>query len=81
MSYPLGTIIMKVMSANLCGLGGMAKTISLKSLVVLDKLNTLFVQELMGHGDPIIEELVKLLRGWSFWGIDALGISGGLITI
>lgn len=34
----------------------------------------------MGLYDLIIEEMVKLLPGWSFLGIDALGLSRGLIT-
>jgi hypothetical protein len=71
---------MKVLSANMPDLGERAKMISLKRLVVLDNPDLLFVQELMGHCDLIIEELVKLLPAWSFRGIDDLGLSRGLIT-
>jgi hypothetical protein len=34
----------------------------------------------MGLYDLIIKELVKLLLRWSFRGLGALGIYGGLIT-
>jgi len=57
---------MKILSSNMCSLGGRAKNISLKRLVDLDKPNVIFIKELMGPCTPIIVKLAKMFLGWKF---------------
>jgi len=39
----------------------------------------ILLQELMGEGAKIVDDLVKMLKGWKFFVVDGRGQLGGLI--
>jgi len=45
----------------------------------MEKLDVVFLQETMGACAPIIEDLVKIMLGWSLLGLDVVGSLGCLI--
>jgi exonuclease III len=54
---------MKILSANVRGLGGQSKQLSLKKLINLEKLEIIVLQETMGIDEPLIFYFKKLLGG------------------
>jgi len=72
---------MKIMSVNMHNLGERAKKLSLKRFVDMDRSNVVFLQEMMGNCDVLINEWVKLFSGFVFHGLDLFAHYGGIITI
>jgi hypothetical protein len=71
---------MKIMSFNCRGLAGAHKKFALKRVVFIEHPNFMLLQETLGVGEEVKTSLERLLPGWSFTTVDALGRSGGLAT-
>jgi hypothetical protein len=48
--------------------------------VQLHRPNVLFIQETMCPGDKSKEMVQSWLKEWSFFSLDSVGLSGGLLT-
>jgi len=53
--------------------------LSLKILIEVLNPSIIFLQEIMIDGEKVINELSRILKGWDFFFIDALGRSRGNI--
>jgi exonuclease III len=69
---------MKLLSFNCRGLASPSKHLSLQRLLELAQPDIVMLQETLGAEALIVPLLERLLKGWSFFGLDASGCVGGL---
>ena len=70
---------MIVLSVNYRGLASLPKKLAVQRFVEERAPDVLFLQESMGRGEVIMEELDSILNGWVFVSVDFFGNSGGLL--
>ena len=71
---------MKIISFNVRGLGGKAKSLCLRTLFTSLKPDVILLQETMCSSLPALLAFSKILPSWEFCAVDALGLSGGILT-
>ena len=71
---------MIVLSFNCRGLASQPKKLAFKELVRSHNPDIILLQETLGKGEEIINIISKLLPGWSFFALDAVGRSGGVVS-
>ena len=71
---------MLIVSFNSRGLGGPQKKISLKRLFNNLKPSVIMLQETMLEGSKARTVIKEILKDWEVESLDAVGLSGGLIT-
>ena len=71
---------MRIMSLNVCGLGGSAKQKSLRSLFLALTPDVVLLQETMTSTYPALFAFSKLCPGWEFCALDSSGLSGGILS-
>ena len=71
---------MKILSFNICGLGGLAKHKSLRNLLVSLAPDLILLQETMTCSHPSILSFSKLRPGWEYCAVSSTGLSGGLLA-
>jgi exonuclease III len=71
---------MKLLSFNCRGLASPSKKSALKRLVTLHQPDVFFLQETLTNERSATQALMNLFPGWAFLGLDASGISRGLVT-
>lgn len=70
---------MKILSLNLRGLGGNPTCRVVHHLLRSSKLDIIMIQETMSSGAKAIDYFSFMLSGWSFYAVDAVGLSRGLL--
>ena len=76
---PLQRVRHDCLSLNCLGLASLPKKLDVRKLVEEQAPDVLFLQESMGRGQVIMEELDSMLNGCVFVSVDAFGKSGGLL--
>ena len=71
---------MIVLSFNCRGLASQAKRLTLKELVHAHNPDIILLQETLGKGEEVVSVLSKLMPRWSFFALDAVGKSGGVVS-
>ena len=71
---------MKLLSLNICGLGGKSRNHNLRSLLKSLGLDMILIQETMCSSSPALLTISKILPKWEYCAISASGLSGGLLT-
>jgi exonuclease III len=69
---------MKLLSLNCRGLASPSKRLTLQRLLELSQPDVVLLQETLGEAAVVVQLLERILKGWSFFGLDAFGHSGGL---
>ena len=69
---------MKWMSFNCRGMANPAKTLALKRLFELEKLDVIFLQENMGNSKEVVSFLEAKIKDCFLYSLDAKGRSGGI---
>ena len=69
---------MKVLSFNCRGLAGPGKKPAFIRVLTLEHPDVIMLQEILGVGEAVKENLESWLPGWSFVTLDVRGRSGGL---
>ena len=72
--------MMKIVSFNIHGFGGLAKQKSLHSLFLSLSPYMILIQETMCRHFPTLHAFSKLLSRWEFCATNASGLFGGLLT-
>ena len=69
---------MKIFSFNCRGLAGPGKKSAFIRVLTLERPDVILLQETLGVGEVVRDQLESWLLGWSFLTLDARGRSGGL---
>ena len=71
---------MIILSYNCRGLASLLKKLALKELIKLHNPDVLFLQEILGQGEEVIDTLTRMFPGWVFHSLDAQGRSRGIAS-
>ena len=71
---------MKIVSMNICGFGGPTKQKALKELFTSLNPDIILLQETMCDHFTTLRLFSFMKPGWEFCAIDALGLSGGILS-
>ena len=71
---------MIVLSFNCRGLASQGKRLAFKELVRAHNPDIILLQETLGKGEEVVSALSKMLPGWSFFALDVVGRSGGVVS-
>jgi hypothetical protein len=71
---------MIVLLLNVRGVGGAPKTLALKILFDMVKLDLVMIEETMVVGVKVREVFSNFFPTWNFCAVDSKGLSGGLLS-
>lgn len=71
---------MILMTLNIRGLGGAPKLHSLQRILIVHKLDILFLQEILVNKDNARHFLTSLCPSWLVSAVNSVGNSGGLLV-
>ena len=71
---------MIILSMNIRGVGGAQKLLALHRVCENVRPDILLIQETMVSSEKVIEVFSKVVGSWHMSAVDAIGLSGGLMS-